>query len=247
MQQTNALIKTMKRCLRSHGLTYRDVAKELSLSETSIKRIFAEQHISLARMEQVCQMMGMQITDLVKQMERERSRIAELSLEQELEVVADTRLLLVAFLVMNHWQYHEILDFYDFSEPELIQYLVKLDRLEFIELLPNNRFKLVIAPRFAWRKNGPIQQFFDQHLHQDFFQGRFDERGEVFRFLSGMLSTQANEQLITKLRQVAEEFYELNQAEMHLPLDERFGYSMVLAMRPWRPNVFEQFRSSKMI
>ena len=66
MAQINPLLKTLKKALKAHGLTYLKIAEALELSEASVKRLFAEQTISLQRLEQICQLMEMEISDLVQ-------------------------------------------------------------------------------------------------------------------------------------------------------------------------------------
>ncbi|HMK14501.1 MAG TPA: helix-turn-helix transcriptional regulator [Burkholderiales bacterium] len=246
MARTEALIATLKKALKRHGLTYRNVAKALGLSEASVKRLFTQPSFSLDRLDKLCSLMGMEITDLVEMMEHERGRISELTESQEEELVSDTKLLLVAFLAVNGWTFHEILDYYILPEPELIRCLTRLDRLKLIELLPKNRIKLRISPNFAWRKNGPIQEFFNAHIREDFIKSRFEDEGEAFLFFSGMLSRSSNAVLLKKFEQLATEFDELNRHDRRLPIAQRFVSSMVLAIRAaWHPAAFEPFRRKK--
>ncbi|QKQ27496.1 hypothetical protein [Candidatus Reidiella endopervernicosa] len=42
MSQTNALLATLKRALRMRGITYRQLAETLEMSEASIKRLFSK-------------------------------------------------------------------------------------------------------------------------------------------------------------------------------------------------------------
>ena len=42
MSQTKTLIETLKQELRKQRITYRDVSRALELSETSVKRLFAD-------------------------------------------------------------------------------------------------------------------------------------------------------------------------------------------------------------
>lgn len=242
MPQTHALIATLKKSLKAHDLTYRDVASGLELSEASVKRLFAEENFSLERLDQICKLMGMEIADLVKQMEAEQQRIHELTDEQERELVSDTRLLLVAFLAVNGWTFEDILEKHHLSEPELIRYLAKLDRIKLIELLPKNRIKLLIAPSFSWRRNGPIQQFFTANLQDDFLRSRFDDKLANFQFLSGMLTPGSIEQLRKKSQQLAQEFHTLNQQDRAAPLVQREPYTVMLACRPWKASVFQPMR-----
>lgn len=242
MAQTQALISTLKKALKSQGLTYRDVARGMGLSEASIKRLFAEQTFSLQRLDQICQLLGMEITDLVKQMEASQQQLDQLTEEQEQELVSDIKLLLVAFLVINGWTFDDIIRAYKISETEAIRYLARLDRIKLIDLLANNRIRLRISPTFAWRRNGPIQQFFTSNLQDDFLQSRFDETDELFGFLSGMLTSACADQVRQRLQQLANEFRNLNREDRARPINTREGYSLFLAFRSWRPDVFEKLR-----
>src|SRR5690554_2637440 len=174
MAQTSAIVGELKRQLRAHGLTYQDVAQALALSEASVKRLFSDRQFSLKRLDQVCGLMGMEITDLVLKLAPE-PRVEQLSEEQERELVSDLRLLLVAVCTMNRWQFGEILQNYRIEEPELIRYLARLDRMGLVELLPGNRIKLLVSHDFAWQPRGPIQRFFKREVRKVFWNFDFDK------------------------------------------------------------------------
>lgn len=238
--QANALIASLKKALKSQGLTYRDVAAHLELSEASVKRMFSEENLSLRRLDAICQLAGLEISDLARRMEAETRRVLELSEEQERELVSDNKLLLVAFLVVNAWTFEQIRTHYNFSENGLVQYLARLDRLKFIELLPGNRIRRLISPQFGWRRNGPIQAFFNRFLRDDYLDSEFAAPGESFGFVSGMLSPESNRLMMDKLAQLAAEFNQLNRRDQQLELSARQGCSMILALRPWQPKAFAE-------
>lgn len=242
MSERHNLINTLKRDLKTHGLTYRDLAKGMGISEASVKRLFAEESFTLERLDQICQLMEIEISDLVKNMEMESRQLTELTEELEIEMVSDIKLLITTFLAINGWSFQEMTTLYQLSDTETIRYLAKLDKLRVIQLLPKNRIKVLVSPNFSWRKNGPIHQFFNKYLLGNFFDSNFDQTGETFKFLSGMLSHNSIATLYRKLEEVAAEFTRLNQEDRRLPLEKRTGFSMALAMRPWRPQVFEKVR-----
>lgn len=242
MAQTTSLLDTLKTVLKSNSITYRDVARHLALSEASIKRMFAEQSFSLQRLDQICQLVDMEISDLVKHMEFAQQQLNELTEAQEQELVSDVRLLLVAFLVVNGWKFEDIAKWYNLPETDIIHYLVKLDRLNLISLMPNNRIRLRISPKFAWHRNGPIQKFFTEHLQEDFLNSDFDSKYETFLFPTGMLSRASCKQFNRRISQLVQDFHIMNEQDRQLPLKDRFGYSLFLAFRPWRPDVFEKLR-----
>lgn len=246
MAQRTQLVDTLKISLKAHGKTYADVAEYLQLSETSIKRLFSERNFSLQRLDEICKMINMEISDLVQVMnENSAVHLSQLTEEQEAEIAGDIALLLVTVCVLNRWTLQEIVDYFDLSETRCIRYLAKLDRLKLIELLPKNRLKLLIAPNFKWRENGPIQQFFLEKLEADFFNSQFNKKDERLIVINGMLADSSNAVFQRKMEHLAKEFDELNGDDAGLPFDERNGITVVLAMRRWAYGLFEDIRKKK--
>jgi len=242
MSQTSRLVTTLKRCLKAQGKTYADVAGVLELSEASVKRLFAEQGFSLLRLEQICTLLEMDFSDLVKAMEAQALAINELTEAQEKELAADVKLLLMANLLMNSWRFIEITETFAIDELEGVRMLAKLDRMQLIDLLPGNRVRLKISRDFAWRRNGPIQKFFEQQLQTQFFRSTFNRPGEIRVVVSGMLSRHSNQEIQRRINRLKGDFVTLLADDENLPLSERFGTTLVMAMRPWEPEQFAAFR-----
>lgn len=245
MSQTRPLIDTLKQELRKQRVTYKQVSKALSLSETSVKRLFSEEAFSIKRLEKVCALLHLDLSDLVHLMEKNIELTTQLTLEQETEIVSDIRLLLVALLLVNKLEFREIITIYDISETEGIKLLARLDRMKLIELQPGNRVKLMISPNFKWLPDGPIQKFFEQKVQLEFLNSSFNGAGELRVFVSGMISRSANAEMIKKMQHLASEMNELNLESQSLPLDQRFGTSLMMAIRPWEIDAFEELRRIK--
>ena len=242
MAQTAQLIGVLKRLLKAKGITYLDVAQQLDLSESSVKRLFAEQSLSLDRLDQICQLAELEISDLVQLMLEESRHIEMLSEDQEREIAKDVKLLLVAICVLNRWTYSDLLAHYKFTPTECLRLFAKLDRLKIIELLPKNRIRIAVSKNFRWRPDGPIQQFFRSTVQPDFFNSEFQQAGENLIFKSGMLSKGSHAIFVKKLERLAAEFTELHETDVGLPLAERFGTSVVLAIRAWEFGPFRSLR-----
>lgn len=243
MAQTAALVATLKMALKAHGKTYAEVARQLELTEASVKRLFSEQSFSLERLDQVCQMLGMEISDLVQMMKEETQRqITQLTEDQEQEIVGDLELLLVTLCVLNRWMLEDITNHYDISETRCIRKLAQLDRLKLIELLPKNRIRLRVASNFHWRENGPIQRFFQEKVAIDFLSGQLNPDTDRLIFVNGMLSPSSKAVFQRKLERLAREFDALNNDDAGLPIGEKQWNSVVLAVRQWEVGPFGAFR-----
>ncbi len=244
MAQIPTLVTTLKKQLKAHGKTYADVAIVLGISESSVKRLFAEHNFTLQRLEAICHCINLQIGELIQLMMKDQPQLQQLTLEQENEIVADIKLLMVAVNVINGYSYRELVSELKLSGSECIQKLAKLDRLKIIDLLPNNRIKLLVAPNFRWLTNGPIQRFFHERVEQDFFRSRFDKNHEKLLVLNGLLSNASNGQMQKNMERLVREFNEVMQQDASLPMSEKHGTTMVLAIRHWQYQLFSELAES---
>ena len=242
MAQTKLIVDTPPPPLRNQGINYRQVAQTLDLSEASVKRLFAESSFTLSRLGQICELLHLEITDLIHQMERNIDLTHQLTVEQETELVGDIKLLLMAHFLLNKLEFKEIIEIYDISETEGIRLLAKLDRMKIIELLPGNRVRLMISKNFTLLPGGPIQRFYEKVVQAEFLKASFSANGEFRIYVSGMFSRDANAEIIRKIKRLADDAHELREASEFLPLSERFGCSLILAIRPWEVNVFDRLR-----
>jgi transcriptional regulator with XRE-family HTH domain len=103
MAQVGLLVVELKRYLKAQGVTYATLGKQLGLSESSVKRLFARQTFSLQRLEQILNLLGLEIADLVSMMNERREFLTELTPEQENALLADPKQLLLTYLLINGW------------------------------------------------------------------------------------------------------------------------------------------------
>lgn len=239
MSQIPQLVDALKKALKARNLTYEQVAVALDLSTASVKRLFSDQQLTLQRLEQILALLDLEISDLVQQMNCEKQRLDSLTEEQEFHITQDLVLLLVTVSVLNRWTLQDIVEYYELSEPECLKKLIQLDRLKIIELLPKNRIRLLVSPNFAWLPKGPIQQFFQNHIAQEYFKTQFEDDEEYLIVLNGMLSKRSHAEYQRKLKKLALDFNDINDEDAGLALNQKNGTTVVLAMRSWKYGLFE--------
>ncbi|WP_026354322.1 helix-turn-helix domain-containing protein [Massilia niastensis] len=242
MSEISQLIVTLKRQLKQQGMTYRDVAAALGLSEPSVKRLFASEQFTLDRVIEVCNLLGFTLAELAQEAQQGQRRLRTLSAEQEGELVSDAKLLLVAVCALNHWSLADMLAVYRLTEAECVQHLLRLDRLRLITLLPGNRIRLNVARDFDWLADGPIRRYFREQGMHEFLDGGFDQQGESLDFAHGMLTESAQAKLRAELRQLRARFAQLHEESLAAPLAQRRGSGLLLALREWEPAAFGALR-----
>jgi len=238
----NVLVDALKRMLRGRGITYAMLARALELSEASVKRMFSRRDFTLQRLEEICQAAGIDFADLAHEATDAPAGMTHLTVEQEEEIVSDPRLMLIALCAVGNWTFEDIVQTYDMPPSDVLRYLARLDRRRIIELLPGNRIRPLISRTFSWLPDGPIQRYFRDRVEHEYLGSKFDRPGELFLFVSGMLSRRSTAELIARLRNVAGDFASLHNDDRALPLAERHGTSLLLAIRPWEPRAFRVLR-----
>ena len=106
MSNSTTLVAGIKLRLRAQGLSYSDLAKRLGLSEPTVKRDLSRGKFTLSRLDRICEALGVDILDLLQP--PGNSPLTELSEAQEQALVANPKLLVVTYLVVNNWKMSEI-------------------------------------------------------------------------------------------------------------------------------------------
>ena len=244
MSSTKDLIAALKAELKSAGITYADLAPQLGLAESSVKRMFAQADMPLSRIDEVLRVLRMDFADLARRIADAQPLRRELTLEQEQAVVGDPRLLLMAICCLSQWTADQIVATYTYSEADAVKYLTQLDRLGVIELRPMNRYRLLLAKTFRWRPRGPVMSYFRGHVVDDYFDTGFDGEGELLMLVHGQIGRSLANAFNERLARVAQDFAQQHLADQKLPADQKRPYTLLIGMRSW---LFEAFRDLKRV
>lgn len=241
MQRTQ-LIGALKRALRARGITYAQVARWLQLSEATVKRLFQRGDLTLSRLESICELAGLQLSELVEQMQASAPLVSELTREQELELIRNPKLLLMSYLLINRWDVSEITARFAIEPAEAKRLLRRLRDLELIEILPFDRVKVLTARNFSWRRDGPVQRYFLEQVQRDFFDAKFDGNGEALYLLGGLLSEASREAIARSIERLVAEIDECSGKDAMLPREKRQPFGAVIALRSWEFGAFTRLR-----
>ena len=108
MSTTQDLITALKAELKAADITYADLADELGMSESSIKRIFAKADMPLSRIDEMLRVLKMDFAELARKVADAQPLRRELTLEQEQAVVADRKLMLLAICAFSQWSFEQM-------------------------------------------------------------------------------------------------------------------------------------------
>ncbi len=246
MSESARIIDVLKRTLKTRGLTYRDIAAKVGLSEASIKRVFAEETFTLQRLEKICVAVGITMGELVRMAaDSSESNSQYLSLEQESLLAANQSLLACFYLLLNGRPSSEIQTRLNLNERELRSLYVKLDDARLAELQPGLKARLRVGPVVNWRSDGPVRRVYEQQVKAEFLQSEFQGEGEVLHFHSAELSEASASLLSRKLEQLGHEFADFAKLDRDLPVRKKRSVALLLAFRPWVFSMFDVLQRTK--
>jgi transcriptional regulator with XRE-family HTH domain len=231
---TDQLLDTLKRVLKSRRITYAGLAGRIGLSEASVKRLFSQQTFTLARLQQVLAALEMDFFELARLARGAGDAPQEMTESQEQALASEPHLMGVFYLLFNDWQPPQILARYELADAELTRLLAKLDRLQLIDLLPNNRVKLRVSRHLRLKPSGAIRARHGQRTMAEFLAVEFDRHGGHFLFEFRDISPASFAVMQRKVDRLAAEFNELAELDSTLPPEQRQSIGLAMGMRPWR-------------
>ena len=242
MSTTADLVTTLKKELKAAQMTYADLARELGMAESSVKRMLAKGDMPLSRIDAICRALKLDFAEVAQRVADAQPLLKELTAEQERAVVADEKLLLVATNVLSQWTLEQMTAAYRLTEAEVVKYLAQLDRIGVIELKALNRYRLKVAKTFRWRPHGPVMQYVREHVALDYFSGGFDGPAEGLLLVHGSVSRALAPSFLERLQRAAQDFAQQHQIDQKLKDSDREGYTLLLGMRRWEFEAFARLR-----
>ena len=237
MALRSRIVEALKASLRARGITYAALARQLRISEATVKRMFSRGSFTLARMEEILGVLDIDLHELAR-LARDGAQVpAELTHEQELALAKDERLLSVFWLVQNQWSFAEILAAFSISRTELTSAFARLDRLRMIQWGPRERARLRVRRDFRWRDGGPVKKTYGGRVMSEFLDARFKAPLELLRFESRVLSAESAAVLRRRVERLVTEFNELAEVDTFAPGGRRVGMALLAACRPWEFSV----------
>lgn len=156
-QLSHRLFDILKRIIRSKGLTYKDLSEKMHLSEPTVKRLFQERDCKLSRLSAICDVLDIQLIDLLDLESRSLVMPELLSIDVE-QQLSQRRALLLFFLMLTMDIPIDVLkERNQLADSDIYQYLRELEKLELLELKEENHFRLLVSTPIKWRKDGPLQ------------------------------------------------------------------------------------------
>ena len=228
---SKSLSFTLKNALKAQGWNTRLLAETLNVGEATTKRWLAGKGLTVDRLEQLCALADLSLSDLAERSEGQDTKLAqELTLAQERALSRDALLAFLFIIILGGTPVSEVEQ--DFAlTPEMTEAaLQQLDRLALIDRFRDGRIRPRVDRAILWRKT-PMRAMFEERMKAQFLAMDFADPQAVYASevikLSAVGAAQLAE-LIEQQRREIQNLAERDRREMRL---NRQWYALLSAMR----------------
>lgn len=240
MNESQLIIQELKNILKSRGITYSSIADELELSESTIKRTFTSQSITLERLEQICQAANIslfELTAMIKKPANESKHIY--TMEQERFLAKNPKYLAYFDLLIRHGSVAKVRKIRpQVKEKNIKLYLKKLDDLGLIEWHPGDKIKFPIGRDVAWNADGPLRKTFLKWAKEDFIKDEFKRDHDYFTFSVAELTDTSIQKIKQRLKELGAEITHMSRVDNNSRLKTQ-NFAIMLGSRPWTFSILE--------
>jgi DNA-binding Xre family transcriptional regulator len=156
--------EVLKRIAKARGLKYRDLALMMKMSESGVKKLFRASDLSFSRIKKLCQVLEVNLNDVLEESKSGELLDAEFSLSQEKFFFKNLDYFYFYWkLVVERTPLDKIIKSFSLSSLQVTRYLTKLDQFGIIELHPENRVVLPRRKSKKWVGHGPLTK----HVQRD--------------------------------------------------------------------------------
>ena len=234
MSQIDQFLVALKRALKAKNILYKDLAKILKLSESSVKRILSSKSLTLERLEEVCRATDISFAEIIRLAEFDDESFYKTLTEDQEKILAENPRLMQYFMLLHDgWSPAKVLKEFEIDHEEAHKFLFQLDRMNIIELHPNDRIRLKHLGRLKFRKDGPMGRKLFAQTKQNYLEHDFNGTNDYVRFTLSTLSPATIQKFKAKLEKLAAEIREEGRFEPN-QVKGVIDIGILFAIRPWR-------------
>jgi transcriptional regulator with XRE-family HTH domain len=215
--EVEAVLEALKRALKERGVTYVAVAKALGTSLPTVKRMLNKGAIPLSTLARIAALVDLSIGELADRAGKTRPPITFFDDAQDELFFRRPEMLAYFIRLADGESPQQIERACSLSEASTTAYLLALDRVKLVELLPENRVRVLVkSPCGFSRRSKTLARDLRATVDQvaDALFARFHTPGDDMILVTPLrLTTAAYGELRKELREVVERYAALDALE----------------------------------
>ncbi|MEZ4742917.1 MAG: helix-turn-helix transcriptional regulator [Bdellovibrionota bacterium] len=209
------IIETLKNVLKDKKINYKFLANEIGMSESGLKKMLTAKDISLNRLTQITDTLGIQLTDLINLAYDEEINNVTLSNKQENALLSDFLLFRVLWrMSIENRNKEETIHLEGITHKKLTSCLLKLENLDLIRI--NKAGKVISTHKglYRWNKNSNFVNELNTKWSQSTLNDALkDDQNNLHQLSYIQLSQKSKKKLFSRLNEVVDEFARISRRE----------------------------------
>lgn len=135
-QDIHAILQALKKTIRARGYTYADLAKKMSVSEVTIKRLFSSDHVSMKHLLRICDVLNVSLLDIAAIARDVSHPEYVLNEAQDRHFAANPRHYAIFIDLYRRKPASEVRKYWNLNEHDFFKVLRDLEKLGLLDVLP---------------------------------------------------------------------------------------------------------------
>jgi len=176
----------LKRVMRARGMSYRDLGDRLGVSEPSIKRMFSQRDCKMSRLDRICDILDISLSDLEAGAERYDEDPISLGQDIELRFAEDVSLFTFFILLREGLSAERIGEAFGLDQFDLFFYARDLEAMALAEVGPGGAISRLEKRPIQFRHDGPLNRIHSA-LNIEFIRQCIETEARSFMTVSRQL------------------------------------------------------------
>lgn len=236
--ELTCLLKTLKTTMRAKGHTYATLAKELNVSEVTLKRTFTGHPTPLDRIFAICQALGVSFFDVTASAQRSAEEDYFLNSTQDDFFASHPAYYALFIDLYRRENPKRVREHWNLSEKDFFKVLRRLESLELLDVLPGNQFRFRMRGPVRVPKNGKLSRLILKKQSAHFLDralGQIEETDVILQTSEVLMSAASCERLHADLMELGRKYRGISlQDETLLPKTKLKSVRWLLAFAPYR-------------
>lgn len=234
MSSNAVVISTLKRLLKAQKINYKTLGFEMGMSESGVKKLLTAKDISLSRLNQISEILGTPLAEILKTAEEEEIKHVQLSSRQIQALQKDQTLFRVFWSIsVEENSRAEIQKREGLTAAKLESLLRKLENLDLIKVGKNNRVMAMTKGLYRWVGENPLLAKLNADWSYSTLKKSLGHKdsGHLHRLAFLKLREESRLQFYQRLGDLADEFSRLSQREkMQFPNEKLQPLCLLFAL-----------------
>lgn len=240
--EKTSLFSAFKAILKERKLTYKDLAQRTHSSESSIKRIFSIEECSLKRLTDMLAAVDVTLADLMEYASQRHVDTATFPLEVEEFFAKSLDYFFIYRKLFHHRSVADVRRRQKLTAAQMAKYLRKLDDLQIIKWLPNDRIQFLHPEYLKFREDGPLKtavyKAWAPKLHT-LVVNNLGDKEHGLRIFSGRCTPELKESFLREYEDLIERFVKRASLEVKTQPTKVQPLAVSLALGPLRVGLDE--------